>query len=1171
MKIRFNPFLCSLAVIALTQSAHANGTAYYFDVDGTITGFGSPSGTYASNGTFWSTSAAGTSATAAYPTTGAPQLTFGNTGTDLASSSFVINLVGTTQPFGGLAINSSSANITLQGTGNVYLSGGQTWTVAAGSTLNENGTFQANGMNFNNMILTLSGGGAYNFGTGIGNNSNGLITQNMTGTGAVNLLQTAAATTANSGGYTLTAGTLNFGTGSAAVAFSQFASGKFFSINGGVIDNTGSAVQTLALGAGTYSLGGDFTFTGTRNLSLGTAAVALTANRQITTTANTLTIGGVIGGGFSLTKAGAGTLALSGVNTYSGATNVNGGTLELDYSTQDNSKILDSAVLALGGGTLQLSGGTHTEVVASTTLNVGASSVTRASGTGVLRMNAITRNVGATVDFGAASIADTDTSDTNGILGGWATVNGTDWATSAPSAADTPITALASYTTTTSAGNTASNYSSANITVDSDQSPGAVITPSSLRFNNPAANTLTLTGATNTVTSGGILVTSAVGNNLSKITGGTLLGAVGTDLVAIQNNPLNGLTIESIIANNTTASGLTKSGAGLLTLTAANTYTGATTVGAGTLKLGNATAINTTSGLTAALGATVDINGNNSTVGTLSGGGTLTNNAASGTATVAATGGTWTGSITDGSTAKVAVTLNSTAINLGGTNTFSGGLTIGNTVNTPLTISSGAALGNGLITVANNSSLRLSAGQTVTGKTVSIQGTGGGPSGGNGNGALNLVSGTATWAGDVKFGAATNSGRIGVTGSGTLTIGGNISNNTGTSGNGLDVVINCDTTLGSGVVILSGTSNTYTGSTIIGRGVLKIGASNVLPATSSLQVGTGGSTGARFDLNGFNQTVGGLQRTVVNILESSILNNGAADSTLTISTAPATAFSHNGVIKDGTTNKVAIIKTGSGSQTLTSANTYTGNTTVNAGTLELATTGSLKFVPTANGVSNKITGTGTVSLKGSFNIDLTGAAAAPGNSWTLVDVGTLSATFDPAFAVTNFTESANVWTKPDGANVWTFKESTGVLTYTVASAYASWIDTSAFGLTAGQKGENADPDNDGIPNLLEFVLNGNPSISDPSSLPVLNVTPTNFEFTFNRRVDSLSPETTQTFQYSTDLTHWTDVVVPAGNATVGAATITVTTGTPADSVKVSIPISTFAPATKLFGRIQVTK
>jgi hypothetical protein len=54
----------------------------------------------------------------------------------------------------------------------------------------------------------------------------------------------------------------------------------------------------------------DFTFTGTNNLNLGVGAVTFSASRQVTTTANTLTIGGVINDNTkSLTKAGAGTLA----------------------------------------------------------------------------------------------------------------------------------------------------------------------------------------------------------------------------------------------------------------------------------------------------------------------------------------------------------------------------------------------------------------------------------------------------------------------------------------------------------------------------------------------------------------------------------------------------------------------------------------------------------------------------------------------------------------------------------------------------------------------------------------------------------------------------------------------------------------------------------------------
>ena len=91
------------------------------------------------------------------------------------------------------------------------------------------------------------------------------------------------------------------------------------------------------------------------------------------------------------------------------------------------------------------------------------------------------------------------------------------------------------------------------------------------------------------ISTGGILATAGVGANAVTISGGTLVGASGQDLVVIQNNPFTALTISSVvIANNTSATALTKSGVGTLFIaTSANTYTGGTFINGGILGLGN--------------------------------------------------------------------------------------------------------------------------------------------------------------------------------------------------------------------------------------------------------------------------------------------------------------------------------------------------------------------------------------------------------------------------------------------------------------------------------------------------------------------------------------------------------------------------------------------------------
>ena len=130
-----------------------------------------------------------------------------------------------------------------------------------------------------------------------------------------------------------------------------------------------------------------------------------------------------------------------------------------------------------------------------------------------------------------------------------------------------------------------------------------------------------------------------------------------------------------------------------------------------------------------------------------------------------------------------------------------------------------------------------------------------------------------------------------------------------------------------------------------------------------------------------------------------------------------------------------------------------------------------------------------------------------------------------------------------------------------------------FGAVANdaEAADTADWDHDGLQNLLEYALNGNPSISDSSILPDLVVTATDFEFTYSRLDLSLA-DTVQSFEYGTNLTGWTPILIPAGPgvSTVGIATVTVTDAGGTDTVKVSIPKAA-AVSGKLFGRLQVVK
>ncbi len=276
------------------------------------------------------------------------------------------------------------------------------------------------------------------------------------------------------------------------------------------------------------------------------------------------------------------------------------GTMILDYpnpapngdATQGGAKLLPTGPLTLGGGTLFgrfNAGASRTETVLSTIVLPGATSIqltnNAANGNGAYSIveNAINRNVGGTLDYsiggtstGGKTIT-TTTVNVNGILGGWASWAGSGWAVGSSSGSATAVSAYSAYTT--SADPTTwvpANNVSLSANTSPDVADGANI--NSLRLT--AASTATLDG-TLTLTSGGLLVS---GTDPTFITGGTLKGASGTDLV-VQQYASGDLTISSTLADNTSASSLTKSGPGKLIITGTDNLTGTNFLNGGVVEV----------------------------------------------------------------------------------------------------------------------------------------------------------------------------------------------------------------------------------------------------------------------------------------------------------------------------------------------------------------------------------------------------------------------------------------------------------------------------------------------------------------------------------------------------------------------------------------------------------
>jgi autotransporter-associated beta strand protein len=360
-----------------------------------------------------------------------------------------------------------------------------------------------------------------------------------------------------------------------------------------------SAIVTTGAGTVTFTgfttpvLGGLSGATG--NLSTVIPGFASTTALSLNATAGSFTYGGVIGdglgaGAMSLTKNGASTQILSGANTYTGATIVNAGTLTVGSAA--NGSISSSSTLQMGGGIFNYSRTGAGQTVNGLTVNAGNSTVNNTSAGQTLTLGAITRtaSVYGTVNFAtlAGSIT-TTTGNTNSILGPWATTGSTTTLRYAVGSADgITATNISALTGTAATATTLANVTdpTANYDYTGAATTAADLTANTLRFSGTAATTAI--GAANKLTLNGLM--NASGGNTYTISGGPSTGGIiigSTNELVIAANAQN-TTISAVIKDGGAAGTMVYSGGSTgstLTLSGANLYSGGTVINSGTVAL----------------------------------------------------------------------------------------------------------------------------------------------------------------------------------------------------------------------------------------------------------------------------------------------------------------------------------------------------------------------------------------------------------------------------------------------------------------------------------------------------------------------------------------------------------------------------------------------------------
>ena len=319
---------------------------------------------------------------------------------------------------------------------------------------------------------------------------------------------------------------------------------------------------------------------------------------------------------------------------------------------------------------------------------------------------------------------------------------------------------------------------------------------------------------------------------------------------------------------------------------------------------------------------------------------------------------------------------------------------------------------------------------------------------------------------------------------------------------------------------INSTGNSWAVTALLNTSIIKLGANDALATGAVLNLnGTG-----YLDLNGFNQTVAGLAGSGST---GKIVNHSTtSDSILTLAGLTADR-NFIGAITDGTNGRItSLVMNSSGrTQTLSGTNTYTGNTTITAGTLTLSNAPDPLNANTANDAS-------TITI------------ASTGATLDLTFTGTDKV---DKLVIGSTQQADGVYGKVGSAlPVIGISQITGDGTLTVGdgtpAGFSSWITgTFANGtVPSGQQGPNDDFDKDGISNLVEYAIAGQDPTVGNSAISTFNAG----TLSFSKRLDATG--ITYDIESSTLLTadSWTTLAKPPVVEIAGSISYTFTLGTP---------------------------